>query len=195
MAVVTINQFLDIYKQETDDFQKKVKRIIFNICSDVQLNAIRNVDRLLNKTKNLTASKAGSRGNLRNSIKLKGDTRGIPFVEAGEGLSYAAIHEFGGLIRPVEKEWLTIPAIPENYGKTAKEVGQGVQLLFHMVNPQLAYLFEPFPNKQIRIHFWLKKEVNMPATHYLGLAGESVMSNQKKYVSEILGNDSVWRVS
>ncbi len=204
MAIVTINQFLDIYKQETNDFEKKLKRIIFNICSDVQLQAIRNVDRLLNKTKGLGRKKAGSRGGLRNSIKLKGNTReGTPFVEAGEGLSYAAIHEFGGMIKPVEKQWLTIPISEEAFGHTAREVdatlkGLKKKLIFKMSNPSTAILFEILGKKGegIKLHFLLKKQVNMPATSYLGSAGDQIMNNQRMYVNEIMGgNDTPWKVS
>lgn len=208
MAIVTINQFLESYKKETSDVNKKMKRIVFNICSDVQLFAIRNVDRLLNKTKALKKRKAGSRGSLRNSIKLKSDTRkDLPFVEAGEGLSYAAIHEFGGIIRPVQKKWLTIPVSEEAFGRTAMEVSQMIAsrkskkgkskgLIFKMINPSLAMLYEETPSMKIKVHFWLKKEVHMPARSYLGSAGITIMKNQKKYVEQIMGGpDTPWKVS
>ncbi len=210
MAIVTINQFLESYKKETSDFNKKMKRVIFNICSDVQLQAIRNVDRLLNKSKGLKRKRAGSRGSLRNSIKLKGDTReNTPFVEAGEGLSYAAIHEFGGIIRPVQKKWLTIPVSQEAFGHTAEEVSKMIVgkkgkkgqyksggLIFKMINPSLAMLYEQVSLLRIKVHFWLKKEVHMPARSYLGSAGIEIMKNQKQYVNQIMGtSDTPWKVS
>lgn len=203
MAIVTINQFLESYKNETSDFNKKMKRIVFNICTDVQLLAIRNVDRLLNKTRQLKKRKAGSRGSLRNSIKLKSDSRqDTAFVEAGEGLSYAAIHEFGGIIRPVQKKWLTIPVSEEAFGRTAMEVSQMLAgkkkggLIFKMINPSLAMLYEQTSRGKIKVHFWLKKEVHMPARSYLGSAGIEIMKNQKMYVEKIMGTtDTPWKVS
>ncbi len=135
---------------------------------------------------------------------MKGNSRtGTPFVEAGEGLSYAAIHEYGGMIKPVEKQWLTIPISQEAFGKNSKEVdtmlkGQKKKLIFKMTNPSTAILFEVLgkQGQGIKIHFVLKKQVNMPERSYLRSAGSTVMANQKEYVNKIMGgSDTPWKVS
>lgn len=201
MATVSISEFLNIIKTEQKDFDKNLKRVVFNIVTDVQYTAIRNVDKLLNKNGNKGLKRAGSKGGLRNSIKLKTDSRTkLPFVEAGQGLSYAAIHEFGGIIKPTLKQWLTIPAIPENAGMTADQVanslGGNSKLAFRMVNPSLAMLFQPLSKGQIKVHFWLKKQVVIPQRSYLRSAGKTIMADQTKYVNAIFGaSHTPWKVA
>ncbi len=69
-------------------------------------------------------------------------------------------------------------------------------LIFKMINPSLAMLYEYKDLLNIKVHFWLKKEVRMPARSYLGSAGIEVMKNQKRYVEQIMGApDTPWKVS
>jgi hypothetical protein len=180
---MTINEFIRKINEESDGMDSKLKKIIFNITTDVREMAIRNIDARLNKY-------GRAKGGLRNSVLMEVGEDGIPQVSAGGvGVPYAAAQEFGATIIPKNVQWLTIPATDEAFGKKATEFGD---LKFRLVNPQLAMLFRPTTNEVL---FWLKKQVTIVGQNYLQDAGDGVMEKQSDYVKELFSTSDVWSVS
>lgn len=66
----------------------------------------------------------------------------------------------GGDITPKNSKWLTIPAVPEAYGKSAREFSG--RLVFIKKDEQTAFLEEIKIGENIRIVYVLKKRVHIP---------------------------------
>lgn len=87
-----------------------------------------------------------------------------------------ALQRFGGTIRPVRKNWLTIPATAEAYGHTASEF---IDLKFRKAGPNLAMLVRSQgisgglgranrkqvqgPTRAEQVMFWLVKSATISA--------------------------------
>lgn len=178
---MTIGEFIRTINEENRKFPSTIKKVVFNIVTNVRTEAIRNVDRRLNKS-------GFSKGALRNSLIL-GVENGIPLVEAGgAGVPYAAAHEFGATIIPKNVNWLTIPNGRENYGKNARDFDN---LFFRLINPQLAALVDKNTGQVI---FWLKKQVKIQKKSYLTDAGETVMDRQEEHLKRALASSQIWSV-
>jgi phage gpG-like protein len=193
---LTIQDFLRLLRGETDTFRKSLQKFTFKLASNIAETADRNAERQFGKTQRTGAKGApiaGSRGNLQKSIMLEmvGVWPGV--VAGGVGVPYAAIHEYGGEIEPVNAKWLTIPAAPSVVGKRAREFPD---LKFVRFSPTLAALvfgeswgFRDQPgddaeDDEIPVAFWLKKLVRIPARPYLRPAADAETDDES--IKEVL---------
>lgn len=89
---------------------------------------------------------------------------------ASEGVIYAAIHEFGGIIKPVTKQFLTVPA-PDNRNADGT-VKESVADLRASKNSFIrnGTIFKDLGGGNIQAMFFLKKSVTIPARPYMAPA-------------------------
>lgn len=92
----------------------------------------------------------------------------------GENVVYARIQELGGTVRPVNRKWLAIPdesvKNPSGVARFASPKDYPKRLWFHVIRPgtgpnALAVLLERVGRKNVG-RWWLRKEVEIPATHF-----------------------------
>lgn len=103
---------------------------------------------------------------LRNSLTYKATS---DTAEVGTNVVYAAIHQFGGVIRAKNGPFLAIPVTDaaRKWGSPRKAVG--VELA---VSQSLKGQFMLVDSKTGTVHFLLRKQVTVPARPFLG-ASES----------------------
>lgn len=101
----------------------------------------------------------------------------------GKPLVYANILETGGIIRPVKRQWLTIPTqFAQTKAKAGNKRAREVKnSFFAWVDGNLT-LFEGGHRKPIPM-FVLKKRVKIPAKHYLTI---SVTQGQQEAYNQIV---------
>jgi phage gpG-like protein len=166
---MTVQEFIASMKTMNKGLDRQFAKFTLYVATGVRREAIRNAQRTFNKTQRVNSrggSVAGVRGGLAGSIQLgivgrwPGVTIGSPTVP------YAAIHEFGGVIR-AKKRFLTIPLDPLFQGRRAREFStlgfvrvRGNLFLVDKLTGVFAYLLKP--------------SVRMPARPYLAPAMETI---------------------
>jgi phage gpG-like protein len=172
----TIREFVMLLGTMSAGFDKQLLRFAHGVATDVRREAIRNGQRTFGMTaRNNSRGKAiaPSRGKLVESImlavvgQLPGVTIGSPTVP------YAAIHEFGGWVKPRNAKYLTIPQDPYFVGKRAREFDLSV------VKTKSGKLF--LVQKQTGIFAYLlrREPVRIPPRPYLRPAMELVAGSDR----------------
>lgn len=92
----------------------------------------------------------------------------------GQNVIYARIQDQGGVVRPVNRQWLAIPddSVKEPRGtpRFASPLDYPRKLWFHVIRPgsgpqALAALLERVGGKSVA-RWWLRKQVTIPATRF-----------------------------
>jgi hypothetical protein len=95
-------------------------------------------------------------------------------VKGGANVIYARIQDQGGNVRPVNRQWLAIPdkstKTPAGRPRYASPRDYPRPLWFHVIRggsgkSALAVLLERVGGKNVG-RWWLRKEVDIPASHY-----------------------------
>lgn len=198
---------------ELDQTKVRIARFAYAMADEFRFRVIRNIDDTFGArakgnakyVKKMSARKLGASGNLRNSVVLS--SRG-PFsftVSVGnEQVPYAAIHEFGGIIRP-KRMYLTIPCSFEN-GQLVffNPITSGHRAREFDLYKKGKFLVFQNDEKQARRRAWqgdvaylLAKKANMPPRPYFRPAAESLEKDREFQIEqmEIAGLDpSMWRI-
>lgn len=116
-------------------------------------------------------------GHLRDSLRWRFIRPGL--IEMGSfGIPYARIHEFGGTITPVTKQWLTIPT-EQFKNQRARDLPN---LFFVQKSASKAMLFQKSGDGPPVLAFNLRKRVEIKAKPYLAPA----IQTQRDRAIEIL---------
>lgn len=171
----TISEFMKIMGGMPKSFERQLMRFTFMIATDVRREAIVNAKRNFGMTARNNSrgvAIAPSRGGLISSI-LVAVVGKYPGVTIGNiTVPYAAIHEFGGVIKPKNAKYLTIPQDPFFVGKRAREFDLSV------VRAKSGNLYLVQKNTGV-FAYLLKKSVTMPARPYLSPAMDYVVKSDK----------------
>lgn len=133
---------------------------------------------------------APSRGKLAQSWQVGAiEVRGLTDVRGpvGSNLAYAAIHEFGGTIRPRSARALTIPVSPLAARKRARDF-QGAFIL--QTRDGAAYIARRAGgarSARIELLFLLKKQVTLRARHYVSNALKDVDPQLEPVLGQAIG--------
>ena len=100
---------------------------------------------------------------LRNSITAANDSRS---ATVGTNVAYAAIHQFGGVIRAKKGPFLAIPVTPE-----ARAAGSPTKMPGLHVWQTLKGQFV-MGSEDGTVHFLLRRQVTMPARPFLGASDD-----------------------
>ena len=184
-----LSQFISQMKNEADGFEKRVQQLTLRVATDVRRRTIRKIDATFNKTQRSSKSgktvSAGSKGGLRDDgsvmLKLVGRYPGVEVGGNSVGVPYAAIHEYGGIVRPVKAKALTIPLAPRYVGTRARE--WDLFLLPREGKPAL--LMNKETNEPA---FVLLKSVTIPARPYFRPAIEESLASD----AMVLAVKAVW---
>ena len=142
-------------------------------------------------------------GNLRRSLQerraRKVQERGNEIIGiVGTNLKYAAIHEYGGTIRPKRAKWL---AIPLKGALTARGVARGgprdfKNTFFAMSKNGNLIMFSKSMGSIIPL-FALKKEVKIPKTQYMKSGLKEKTNDIIKFFSEDIQKEvsRIWRTT
>ena len=142
-------------------------------------------------------------GNLRRSLQEKRarkvQERGNEIIGiVGTNLKYAAIHEYGGTIRPKRAKWL---AIPLKGALTARGVARGgprdfKDTFFAMSKNGNLIMFSKSMGSIIPL-FALKKEVKIPKVSYMKSGLKEKSSDIIKFFSEDIQKEvsRIWRTT
>ncbi len=92
--------------------------------------------------------------------EVKGDDIRVGIDHPG-----AALHYHGGTIRPKRAKFLTIPAVAEAHGRTARQFGNLVPIFFDKDTPgarSFGALIEHNDGGDINVIYWLTKRAEIP---------------------------------
>lgn len=126
--------FRDLAKAK-DGMTRAIMQFHFEVATAIQAQAQENVKAMFGPTKGgaprspltlramgTSGRRQGRGGGLLQSIRIERESNGtLVVVAGGVGVPYAAIHEFGGVIRPRTARYLTIPFWPRYAGRRARE--------------------------------------------------------------------------
>lgn len=101
---------------------------------------------------------------LRNSISYKADQTS---TEVGTNVAYAAIHQFGGVIRAKSGPFLAIPITQQ-----ARRAGSPRNMKHLVVAQSLKGQFMLLDHRSGTVHYLLRKQVRMPARPFLGVSDD-----------------------
>lgn len=101
---------------------------------------------------------------LRNSITYRAEHDS---VEVGTNVVYAAIHQFGGIIRAKNGPFLAIPITPE-----ARAAGSPRNMPNLVVTQSIKGQFMLVDKDSGTVHYLLKKQVKIPARPFLGASDD-----------------------
>lgn len=101
---------------------------------------------------------------LRNSITYRASHDS---VEIGTNVAYAAIHQFGGIIRAKNGPFLAIPITPQ-----ARAAGSPRNMQNLVFVQSLKGQFMLLDKDSGTVHYLLRKQVKIPARPYLGASDE-----------------------
>lgn len=155
----------------------KVKSTLYRIGALIEREAKLNVSRRGNRDTNLRVDT----GTLLNSIRTRLEQNStVSTVTVGSwGVKYAAIHEFGGRIKPKEgKRYLTIPLEKEFRKRRAKDVPG----LFFFEAPSGEKFLARNEGGQLRLAYLLRSSVYIPARPYL----KPALDNNKTKIFDLL---------
>lgn len=109
-------------------------------------------------------------GNLRSRVKAQPPTQrgNITEVIVGVfGVPYAAIHEFGGTIKPTGgRKFISIPIVPEFRGQNPKDVFQEEDLYFYRSKNGKFFLARKLRSGRQQFVYRLLPRANIPARPY-----------------------------
>lgn len=125
-------------------------------------------------------------GHLRNSIFYEVDMKegGGVLTVGTRGVPYAAIHEFGGVIRPVRARWLTIPIAPWAKYRRASDFNL-IRIGRLLVDPDKLGSGDTIP--QDAKGFFLARQATIRAKRYFGRSIDESAPTIVKILRE-LGN-------
>lgn len=170
---LTIEEFMQVMKQMPNRWDRQFAKFCLGLATGVRKEAISNIGKTFGKTtrqNSMGRGVAGVRGMLAGSVQVAvvGNWPGVTI--GGPGVPYAAIHEFGGKIAPVNVKYLTIPADPRYVGRRAREfddlsfvMSGGKAFLISRRNKVIAYVLRD-----------KRHPVKMPPRPYLAPAMETV---------------------
>lgn len=130
------------------------------------------------------------KGALINSINFKLHQRGstMAVVVGSFGVRYAAIHEFGGTIRPVKKKALAIPIGKEFKDRSPSHFNRNKFKLIWPEGSKKGFLID---KKKDELAYILQPEVKIPARPYLHpgfeKAGPTILRAIKNYSRSLRG--------
>lgn len=101
---------------------------------------------------------------LRNSITYRATPTS---VEVGTNVVYAAIHQFGGVIRAKKGPFLAIPVTPQ-----ARAAGSPRNMTGLAVAQTLKGQFVMLDSQSGTVHYLLRKQVTMPERPFLGASSD-----------------------
>jgi len=180
----TNRDFFLALQNAQNDHERKILQYKYTCALALRKRIIKNIDdtfggRVYGNPNSTSAGRSGRSGGLRNSIEVFLDDE--PYVSIGhQGVPYWRIHEYGGIIRPVNKKWLTIPASDKYRGKRAFEFNN-LTFINHRNDAQRAYLIDRLNN---RIAYFLRKKVTIPARPYIGPACEAFLAEDAQRIWE-----------
>jgi phage gpG-like protein len=162
MAEMSLQKFIKLMASETDDLQRRIMQFQFELGTKIRERMILNADSQFGKVRGKPWSRPVS-GALRRSIQMQAEDRQIVITAGGPGVPYAAIHEFGGVIKPRRRLWLTVPAKEKYVRRRAREFA----LQFIEIKPgRLAALIDPRAPVGDQVAYWLVKRVTIPPRPY-----------------------------
>lgn len=158
-------------QNEMDQSRIKQERLLFDIASYVTRQAKQHCKENFGRGIGRTARTRGRSGALMNSIRMaRVDNSSVMVTAGGNGVPYAAIHEHGGVVKPVNVNWLTIPRFPKYVGRRAREFALHFE---QRKNSKVAWLVDDHRNYA----YLLVKRVTIPARPYLEPAVNDVSNN------------------
>jgi len=161
-----------------NEFERREILFKYAAAQKLRNEVIKNIDANFGgRTLDATAAfRGGASGGLRNSVQVdvRNDEPAV-VVNATGNTPYWRIHEYGGVVKPVKKKWLTIPAADRYRAKRAREFRN---LIFVKKNEKKAYLIDTI-NK--RVAFFLRKKVVIPARPYIKPAVKKIQSEINSY--------------
>lgn len=147
----TIKEFFEALRTTKDQYTREIMRFQYDVAVRVrdvaQLNAKRIFagkagtprSEITRRSWGNTARSSGATGALMRSIQVVGRPPGSVAVEAGgTGVPYAALHEFGGTVRPTKAKFLTVPFASKYVGRRAREFD-----LYFDIDPQFGRVLRP----------------------------------------------------
>lgn len=107
-------------------------------------------------------------GILFNSIKysVSSDANSVSITVGSYGVRYALIQEFGGVIRPFNRQFLTIPANPWAKNRRAKDF-KLIRIKNMLVETGRLKALGNSPDLRSAVAFWLARQAVIPARHYM----------------------------
>jgi phage gpG-like protein len=208
MAIVTasISQFFEKLREVENQTLREMMRFQLELGLKIQNQVRENIKATFGKGRGSkseiteraygsTARRAGRGGNLFQSVALERSTDGSVTVSAGgPGVPYAAIHEKGGVIRPVRAKFLTIPFQPKYAGTRAREH----DLYFDFDEEWGPVLRQETYGRSSRseestIAFLLRRKATIPARPYFQPAVDKVTADQsvKDVMVRLIGRSSL----
>jgi phage gpG-like protein len=165
----------------------KMLQLSLDLQNQLRNKVIENIGKTFgNKTKASSGYKSGRSGNLKNSVQVmqKSDFAWKLTVGSAQ-VPYAAIHEYGGEIRPKKAKWLTIPMDDAAIGHYAREF-ENLTFVLSKKKEGTAYLF----SDAHLLMYLLVKKVRMPKRPYIQPACDEIFSdtNIQRTISK------VWKV-
>ncbi len=112
----------------------------------------------------------------------------------GKNVIYARIQDQGGIVRPVNRQWLALPdesvKEPRGTARYASPRDYPRRLWFHVIRPgsgrqALAALLERVGSKNVA-RWWLRKEVEIPATRFAYNAWDETRSEVPSTLADAL---------
>lgn len=111
-----------VFESAKNDYEKAKLQLIFTLANRFRTALIRSIDATFGKAQRhlpVAARRRGASGGLRNSVALYAIDNGFAVAVGNAQIPYARIHEYGGIITPKNRQWLTIPSHKETYGYRA----------------------------------------------------------------------------
>lgn len=167
-----------------NEHERKVLQYKYTCALALRKRIIKNIDdtfggRVFGLRDSTSGGREGRSGALRNSVEVFHDKE--PYVQVGhQNVPYWRIHEYGGVIRPVNKKWLTLPFSDKYRGKRAYEFNN-LYFRADAKRGDVAYLMDRLNN---RIAYVLRKKVTIPARPYIGPACDAFLKEDAKRIWE-----------
>jgi len=176
-----MSEIAELFKNAANDFDKQVLQMKLVFANRLRNIIISNIDKNFgSRVGDATAGfRGGASGALRNTVQV--DVKnGEPYVSLNKAgnVPYWRIHEYGGVIRPKRRKWLTIPAIDEFRARRATEFNN---LTFVEFRKNKAVLIADTDSINERIAYYLVKKVTIPARPYIAPARKELEEEMSKY--------------
>ncbi|MEM4166601.1 MAG: hypothetical protein QW255_04575 [Candidatus Bilamarchaeaceae archaeon] len=114
---------VSVLNSAKNDAERLKAQLLFSLANRYRTRLIRTIDTTFGKAQanlDVAARRRGASGNLRNSVTLFAINGGFAVTVGNKQVPYARIHEYGGVITPKIRQWLTIPSHKETYGYRAR---------------------------------------------------------------------------
>lgn len=204
----TITSFLQELAQIRDASVRAVMHFQLQLAMKIQAQTQDNIKATFGKGKGprspiteraygATARRSGRGGGLFQSVNLERDSSGAATVSVGgPGVPYAAIHEFGGTVRPVSSKFLTIPFAARYAGTRAREsdLSYGVDPVWGRVLARAgAAPSADGAYEESDIAFLLRRQARIPARPYFAPAIEKVTAQPsvRKVMQDLIGRQKL----